>query len=156
MANTNPVSFLLNQSDQAKTTQVVDAPAFSLTKFLSAAAIIVTPIAALVVNQAKSVTLSAGNFVALTAAVLAFLAIASAADVLGRSYASAVETKAQVALAATAELITFEQPLDGHRICDGPDVAIRILATANTGEPMFLVNENDAISWLSIKKVTIP
>jgi hypothetical protein len=65
MANTNPVSFLLNQSPAAQDAQVVQAPAFSLTKVLASAAIIITPIATIIVDQVKTVKLSAGNYVAL-------------------------------------------------------------------------------------------
>ena len=71
MANTSPISFLLNQDSTQQ--QVVSAPAFSLTKVLAAAAVIITPIATLLVVQLKSVTLSGGNYAALAAALLGFL-----------------------------------------------------------------------------------
>src|SRR5262245_323659 len=85
--------FLLNKS--SKDEQVVDAPAFSLTKVLASAAVIITPIATLLVEQLKNVDLTSGNYVALATAVLGFLAIASAADVLGRSYASGAARHAE-------------------------------------------------------------
>jgi hypothetical protein len=154
MANLNPVSFLLNQGAEQK--QVVSAPAFSLTKVLAAAAVIVTPIATALVNQAKSVTLSAGNYVVLAAAVLAFLALASSADVLARSIATSATTRASAATASTAQMVAFATPLDGHRITDGADPAIKVLATAQIGEPVFLVKEGDAMTWLPTSKITVP
>jgi hypothetical protein len=167
MANLNPVSVLLNQSGEAKDAQVVQAPAFSLTKVLAAAAVIVTPIAAVLVDQLKTVNLTAGNYVALAASVLGFLAIASAADVLGRSYATgakekatamtaAAEKSAEAAQAALGQVVTFETPLAGHRIDPGPDVPIEVLATAYSGEPLVLAKEGEAIKWLRMAEVTIP
>src|SRR5215203_4720308 len=105
MADMNPVSFLLNQGSDAKENQVVEAPAFSLTKVLSSGAVILTPIAAAVVSSLDSVDFSASNYVALAVGLLGFLAITAAADVLARAVATSAEKNAQAAAAAIGQMV---------------------------------------------------
>jgi hypothetical protein len=167
MATTNPVSFLLNQSPAAQENAVVQAPAFSLTKVLASAAIIITPIATIIVDQLKSVKLTAGNYVALAIGVLGFLAIAAAADVLARSLATAAKENAEAAreaaaqsaqttLAGLGQVVPFTKPLAGHRIAQGDDPSITVLASAHVGEPHFLVKEGESLTWVPTAKVRIP
>jgi hypothetical protein len=164
MADRNPVSFLLNQGTEATQAEVVEAPAFSLTKVLASAAIVVTPIATALVAQLKDVTFTAGNFVALAIGVLGFLAITASADVLARALATSAEKTAQAAVAGLAQLITFEEPLDAMRIQSGEgraaeDAPVEVLASAYAGEPYFLTKKDATLTWepastINIKKRT--
>jgi hypothetical protein len=155
MADKNPISFLLNQSQTAIDSATVTAPAFSLTKVLASAAIIITPISAYLVDQLSKVTLSAGNYVALAAALLGFLAIASAADVLGRSYATAASNEA---LSGLGQVVMFNTPIPGTHLQPGPDIPVQVLASAHVdGGAMVLVSENGASHWFRLNdEVTIP
>lgn len=160
--NRNPVSFLLNQGIAAEEAEVVDAPAFSLTKVLASAAVVVTPIATALVAQLTKVTFTAETFVALAIGLLGFLAITASADVLARALATAAEKNAQAAVAGLAQLITFEEPLDATRIQRGEgraaeDPPVEVLASAYAGEPYFLIKENSSLKWepasgINIKK----
>jgi hypothetical protein len=150
MANLNPISFLLNQSDEAKEDEVVEAPAFSLTKVLSAGAIIIAPIAAIVVDNLKDQGLTSQHYVILAVGLLGFLAIATAADVLARSHATAARENAQAAAAAIAQFTPFQVLLKGHPLLGSkkkPNPEVDVLASAQAGEHYFLVKEGDSITW---------
>jgi hypothetical protein len=156
LATTALAKLLLNRGDEAESSQVVDAPAFSLTKVLASGAVVITPIAAAVVTTLKDGKISTQQYVLLGLGVLAFLAITASADVLARAIATAAEKKAEAATASTAGLLRFSPPLPGRRILDSatePDPAIEILAAVNAGKPFFLVKEGDEISWLPAAKV---
>jgi hypothetical protein len=158
--------FFLNTSDSAEKTQVVEAPAFSLTKVLAAAAVIITPLATLLVDQLSKVNLTGGNYAALVLGVLGFLAITASADVYSRAYATAAKDHATAATAAigtlaagTGHVVTFKKPLAAHRISDKKgvqDVVVEVLASAYVDGPRFLVKEDTSVSWLPASKVAIP
>ncbi len=157
MAELNPIGFLLNQSGDAKQAQVVDAPAFSLTKVLASAAIIVTPIATILVDQLSKLNLTAQQYVVLAVGLLGFLAVTASADVLGRSLATGAEKNGQAARAAAGEVVPFRKAIDGRRIDGREDPAVKIVASAFAGgKPQFLVREGDALNWVDADDVTIP
>jgi hypothetical protein len=104
---TDPISFLLNRDTTDNTPAAggdpVTSPAFSLTKVLSGAAMVVTPLAMLLVDKVTKLSFTSGQIVALTVAILGFLAIASAADVVARALAKAAGLQAAaVTTAATS------------------------------------------------------
>jgi len=111
MADLNPVSFLLNQGSEAEEKAVVEAPAFSLTKVLTAGSIVVAPIATYIVDKFKDQGLTAQHYVVLTIGLLGFLAITAAADVLARSLATAAEKNERAAAASIAQFTPFQTPL---------------------------------------------
>jgi hypothetical protein len=154
MATTNPITFLLNRSTDTDG-QVVGAPAFSLTKVLTTTALVVTPIVTLITTTATDVTLTSGNFVALCAAVLGFLAIASAADVLARSIATAAQSKAKAAAASVAQLVRFNPPLPASHILRAADKDVDVVGVVHTGEPLFLVLEEGSLKWLPTSEVAL-
>src|SRR4051812_47660970 len=95
-----PLQFLLNTGADADK-QVVEAPAFSLTKVLGAGAVIITPIATIIVDKVQKQTdFKAQHYVALALGLLGFLAITAAADVLARSIVTASKKNAEAADAA--------------------------------------------------------
>jgi len=152
MAETNPVKFLLNQSTEAEESAVVESNAFSLTKVLAAGAIIVGPIATGFLEHLKG--LETRHWVLLAVALLGFLAIIAAADVIARSIAAAAQTRADTHIASIAGMNPFKQPLSAHRIKPGEDAAINVLASASGG--YFLVKEDDSVKWLKESEVRIP
>lgn len=157
MANTNPVSFLLNQD--AEEEQVVEAPAFSLTKVLTTGFGIVAPISAGIGDWLKEGEgLTNANWVALSIAILGFLALITAADVLARSLATAAEKNAQAAVAAMSQFAPFKDPIGATRILDSddkPDPEVELLAVAQADGAHFLVKEGDSLKWLPASKIAI-
>lgn len=152
----SPLKFLLNQGSEGEAKDVVEAPAFSLTKVLSAGAVIIAPIAALIVDSLKDKDLKPSHYVALAIALLGFLAITAAADVLARALATAAERNAQASAARIGQFIQFQSPLDAHRVTSGEDRKVTVLAAATAGEPYFLVKEGDSINWRPASGITIP
>jgi len=161
--------------------QVVEAPAFSLTKVLTSGAMIITPVAALLTKWLGDATPSEWNYVALTLGLLGFLAIAGAADVIARAIATAAESKAKAktaaaeshakatesqakgaesqakaAAASVAQLVTFTTPLDGRHVLEGTDKAVKVFAVAQGVEPYYLVQEDSKINWLTGSEVSVP
>ncbi len=91
---TNPLQFLLNGEPKKKEEAVVEGPAFSLTKVLTVAAILLLPVVTYIVTYLENAKFTTGQVTALILGVLAFLAVASAADVLARGIATAAQLQA--------------------------------------------------------------
>ena len=116
----SPAEFFLNQGTNSEK-QVVEAPAFSLTKVLGAGAVIITPLATVLVEQLKNKdNFKAGDYVVLAIGLLGFLAITAAADVLSRGFVTAAKKEAEAAkhggvqaTASMAHLVPFETPIAG-------------------------------------------
>src|SRR5438067_564458 len=90
MADIKPIDFLLNRGNPDT---AVAAPAYSITKVLATGASLVTPLVVLLASKLGSLDFSSAEIVVLTVAVLGFLAIVAAADVISRSSATAnIET----------------------------------------------------------------
>lgn len=133
------IQFFQNTGDKAKGAQAVTAPAFSLTKVLSAAAIVVAPIATVVVDKIGKLNLTEWQYVSLALGVLLFLAIAASADVLARAYATGQKARQQ--LAPGGHLLPFKEPVDAHiggQAGEAP-VAVDVVALSEGEEPYFLV-----------------
>jgi hypothetical protein len=82
-----PLDFFLGEPG-GQNADPVSSDAFSLTKVLITATGILTPLTTALVDGFSKVNFTSGQFVALTLGVLAFAAIASAADVLARALAT--------------------------------------------------------------------
>jgi hypothetical protein len=151
---TNPVKFLLNQEtdpdELAK--QAVEAPAFSLTKVLSTAALIVAPVTAYLVDWLSDINLTEQHFVALAIGLLGFLAVAAAADVLARSVVTAAEAKAD----AGADFIRFEEPIPAReRINDqGDHRDVLVLGIRARPKPRYMVTNDAGTTWKHPSKIT--
>jgi hypothetical protein len=110
--SSNPIDWLLNRtSDGAQDSgQVVEAPAFSSTKVLTSAAVIITPLVTILLNtmQGDNFSFTPAECVTLTLGVLAFVAVLGSADVLARAWATAAALRAKAIegaeQAAAAEL----------------------------------------------------
>ncbi len=164
----NPLEFLSNRGENAKTNQVVEAPAFNLTKVLGAGAIIITPIATLLVEALKKHdNFKAQHYVALAIGLLGFLAITAAADMLARSIAVAAKQNAEAAqrgldtarvraVASMARLVPFDTPIAAHRVRAGADEPVKVLAAASADDPYLLVQgEDEKIAWVLADTITI-
>ena len=156
--------FLLNTGPNAEKKQVVDAPAFSLTKVLASGGVIITPIATVVVAAVeKQADFRPHHYVALAIGLLGFLAITAAADVLARATVTAAQKKTEAAQkeSATARvhvarLIPFEEPVGALRALDGPDERVEVLAAASADDPYLLVQGTDGkITWVPAKEVKV-
>jgi hypothetical protein len=141
--------FLLNQDPRPGE---VDTRAFSLTKVLSSAAIIVGPLATVVVDTLTKINFSAGQIVALAIGLLGFLAITASADVLGRSYAAAGRGHAPT---SSAGFVPFPHAVAGQLISPDADPSIKIYASAFGDRAYFLVSDQSGVfSWMPAASVT--
>jgi hypothetical protein len=159
--------FLLNKGPNAEK-QVVDAPAFSLTKVLAAGAVIITPIATVIVDAVQEhADFKAQHYVALAIGLLGFLALTAVADVLARALVTAAEKKTDAAqkesdtahmrlATSAARLVPFDKPVGALRALAGPDERVEVLAAASADDPYFLVQTKDGkITWVPAKEVKL-
>jgi hypothetical protein len=161
-----PVDFLLNRGPDAEK-QVVEAPAFSLTKVLGAGAVIITPIATLIADEIQNADFEPNHFVALALGLLGFLAITAAADVLARAIGSAAKNNLKAAqkgsqaaraqaAASAARLVPFDTPIAAHRVLAGADEPVKVLAAASADDPYFLVQGEDGkVGWVLTSDVKV-
>lgn len=157
-SNTNVLDFLLNREEQDK--QAVAAPAFSLTKVLAVAAPVVTVVAGFIADKWDQVALNlqAVHFTALTIAVLAFVAIGAAADVLARSIAVRGEATAQARSAKTG-IVRFAAPIPAYLLTDEDNEAahedVRIVAASDASPPQYLViHGDDELTWREADEIS--
>jgi hypothetical protein len=158
-----PLDFFLNQGEEAEQKQVVEAPAFSLTKVLASGAVIITPLATLLVDKLDKADFRPAHYVALALGLLGFLAIASAADVLARAIGTAAVKKAEAATAGQAQaaanaarLVPFDTPVTALWSLPGPDQQVKVLAAASAGDPYLLVQgDDDKLTWVLAKDVRV-
>jgi hypothetical protein len=165
MAATNLLTFLLNRD---KTDTAVSAPAYSITKVLATGASVVTPLVALLAAKVGSVAFSSAEVVVLTVAVLGFLAVVAAADVISRSaaaghaetahaeagHAEAGSRTQQPAVAAAADGLLFEfLPVrKGILHQDGPDPDVQVIA--GRGQRLLVAEQGKRLAWVPQEQVT--
>ena len=151
-----PVDFLLNKTtDEAELAkQAVEAPAFSLTKVLGTAALIVAPIAAYLVDRLSALNLNEQHFVALAIGLFGFLAVAAAADVVARSVVTAAEKNAEATVAGLCRFIPFDDPVPARTRSSG--TRVEVLAVTHGREPYCLVQNGASINWRPKSDITIP
>ena len=137
------IEFFLNTKEKAK--QDVEAPAFSITKVLTASAIVLAPIATLVVDATTKVNLSEGQFVTLALGLLAFLAVIASVDVIARAHVTAVKE------AHVGHVLPFDKVMPGHR----GKADVSVIAEIDAGD-RFLVMEDQKLSIVPRSKLTIP
>lgn len=137
----DPVSWLLNKGTKEK--DVVDAPAFSLTKVLTVGAPVVTIAVTLIARwvDEANFALAPVHFTVLVVAVLGLVAIAGAADVIARGLATA-------AARPPARVVHFANPIQALRFMDGPDDAVTVLAVSCEEPPRYLCMKPDgSMRW---------
>lgn len=154
------IDFLLNKDGDEASTDTVTSPAFSTTKVLTAASVIVAPLATFLakVIEGESFNLAPVHVVATILGLLAFVAILGAADVLARSYASAAQHEADAAVTRrdSDQLITFAKPLRATVNAPNSDPEVDVLAIAGGATLHYLVKQEDGtIAWTLGEKVRL-
>lgn len=154
----NPVDFLLNRSDKDKKTQVVEAPAFSLTKVLTVATPVITAVAALLARQVEDVKFSAGNITVMIIGVIGLVTIAGSADMIARSLA----TKAAPAPAETpaagepAQIVRLATPVKAIKARPGKDENVTAAALSVENPPRFLcLHADSSLTWEKEEDLTL-
>jgi hypothetical protein len=137
-----PLDFLLNTSTDGS--EPVGAPAFSLTKVLATAAVVLTPLTTVLVNFVSSADVTEWQIVVLIVAVLAFLAVTASADVLARARAAA-GTRTE-----WPQYSEFAPALPATLVKDGRDARVEVVAARQHGsEAQFLVHEaGQRLRWV--------
>ena len=126
------------------TPAVVEAPAFSLTKVMAVIAPVVTAVVAYVTTFLSDAEFSTGQVTVLIVALLGFLAITGAADVLAR----AVATSAEKSLGTRAPLVPFNVPLTATLDLAGRDEDVNVVAARDGQPPQFLCTRADgSLTW---------
>ncbi len=138
--------------------QVVKAPAFSLTKVMAVVAPVVTALSTAALSWLKSVDFKGPQITVMVVALVAFLAITASADVLARGLATAATTYSaalEKVAGARTRLTVFSTPLTATLVLKGLDEAIQVIAVSDEDPPAFLCRRADeTIEWRPSKKVT--
>lgn len=146
----NFASLILNRGTEEQ--QVVTAPAFSLTKLLQTAALVLTPLVSLLVKYLADVKFSTWQVTVLISAVLAFLAFTASADVLARALATSADKLAQAVKDRSSEIVPLDPPRNARRAMPGPDKQVQIVAVrAGTGH--FLALQESSLLWVPQSEV---
>ncbi|MFC7487237.1 hypothetical protein ACOCJ7_00130 [Knoellia sp. CPCC 206453] len=139
----------LNEGQEDNT--VVTAPAFSITKVMAVVAPLVTALVAWATSQLKSVNFTSGNVTALIAALVGFLALTGAADVIARGLA----TSAEKAATGRGRWVQFNKPLAGRLELAGADESVSVVAASDAKPPEFLcLREDKTLTWEPGSKIS--
>lgn len=165
-----PIKFLLNESEKTKNQHVVDAPAFSLTKVMAVVAPLLTALVTVATNWIKKNDFTAGQITIIIVALIAFLAVTGAADVLARGIAASAKMTSDAAT-RTAELTSestkaaaamrlrltpFESAIKGQLHQEGRDKDVTVVAVSDGTPAEFLCHDDDgALTWNPVDKVTL-
>ncbi len=153
----------LNNGEQQKAAQVIEAPAFSLTKVMAVVAPLVTVLVTFVTAKLQDAAFTYGQITVMIVALLGFLAITSAADVLARGIATAAVKKAdgltaaaQTSAAARLRMAQFGTPMPGRlSLPSGGHQDVSVLAVSDANPPEFLcLGEDQTLSWNVATNVT--
>jgi hypothetical protein len=160
------LKFFLNKETQ----DGVAAPAFSITKVMAAVAPLVTALVAVLTSALGEVDFTATQVTVLLVALVGFLAITGAADVLARGWVTSAEKAAasaekvadkeaasalevaQVPGARSVTWVRFASPLVGRLGPDGTDEHVKIVA-ASDAEFLCLHDADAQLSWEPANKV---
>ncbi len=114
----------------------VTAPAYSLTKIMTVVVPVLTAVSGLAIDRMKKDTFSDGQVTALIIAVIGFLTIVIAADLLARGIATGRQPVA-----------IFPNPIGARLAQDGPDASVDVIACSSGDETRFLCRASDAQTW---------
>ena len=160
---TGVVDFFKNTAtkdgDGKSVDMAVSSPAFSITKVLTAASVIVAPLATLVTKVfAKDFHPGPTHVVALTIGLLAFIGVLASADVLARSIAASAQARGD-AMAKSRDsenIIAFDKPLRATLVDAKTDPIVHVLAATGGAQAHFLIKKQDgSLTWALAEKVRI-
>lgn len=129
------------------------APAFSLTKVMATVAPLVTTLVALLSAALPAVDFSSTQITTLLVALLGFLAVTGAADVLARAVAASARHTSTSA--ARERLLRFPVPLTARLTADGTGPAVSVIAAA-AGPEYLCVREDGTLTWEPAGTVRFP
>lgn len=152
--NLNPLNLLLNSD--TKDSAVVQAPAFSLTKVMALVAPLVTGLATWLTTAVleEGTSFTTGQITTLLVALIAFLAVTGAADVLARGIATSAQTTASGRL----RMITFKSPIPGEVDLNGDGkthMDVTVVAASDADPPELLCLHEGETSWQPVGKVRL-
>ncbi len=130
--------------------ELVEAPAFSLTKVMAAIAPLVTAVVTLLAATLAEVEFTSAEITTLLVVLIAFLAVTGAADVLARAVAASARHAATSA--ARERLIRFPTPLSASIAAGGADPPVSVIAAA-AGPEYLCVREDGTATWESADNV---
>ena len=141
--------FFLNRGIEG---EPVQAPAFSLTKVMATVASLVTTLVAVLTAALPTADFSNAQITTLLVALLGFLAVTGAADVLARAVAASARHASTSA--ARERLLRFPTPLAARLTADGAGPAVSVIAAA--GPEYLCVREDGTLSWEPAGTVRFP
>jgi hypothetical protein len=150
--NLNPITLLLNSGQEESA--VVQAPAFSLTKVMAVVAPLVTALATWLATEFKDTSFTTGQITTLLVALIAFLALTGAADVLARGIATSAQTQAS----ARMRMMTFKSPIPGEVDVNGDGkthMDVTVVAASDANPPELLCLHGEETSWQPVTKVRL-
>jgi hypothetical protein len=155
-----PINFLLNKSSNTKDRGgVVDAPAFSLTKVMAVLAPVITGLATVVINWIKKKDFTPDQLMVIIVALVAFLAITGAADVIARGIAASAKlTSDSTTAAAQARLrmTPLGTTVKAQLHQDGRDKDVTVVAISDGRPAEFLCYDADgALTWNPVDELTL-
>lgn len=135
-----PIRLLTNRNEDV----LVKTPAYSLTKMLQSGALVVTAVVGVLTARLPEVEFSSWQIVALTSALLGFLAVTASADVLSRGYAAAAQSRGRAADAAVDDgktAVSFSPSIRSELVAaSGETAPVKVLA-ARGSPPQFLIDD---------------
>lgn len=157
--------FFLNKTTEAggnKTAaeSAVTSPAFSLTKVLTAGAVVVAPLGTFLVKaiEGKDFKFAPVHIVVLIVGLLGFVAVLASADVLARAIATGSQSQAEASakLRDTENLIPFPTPIRATLKDADVDPEVRVLAaTGGSCAHLLIKKKDDSITWTLAENVRI-
>ena len=146
--------FFMNSSPDTKQGQVVEAPAFSLTKVMAVAAPVITAVVTVALAGLRDIEFRSGQVVTLIVALIAFLALTGSSDVLARAIATAAE-KRSAHLAKRGPkpgTAVLHKPLPAKLILTGQDEDVQVLAASTSDPATYLcLRADNTAEWLESK-----
>lgn len=150
--NLSPASLLLNSGKDDSA--VVQAQAFSLTKVMAVLAPLVTGLATWLAGVFKETPFTTGQITTLLVALIAFLAVTGAADVLARGIATSAQTTAR----GRMRMMTFKSPIPGEVDVNGDGkthMDVTVVAASDADPPELLCLHEGETSWQPVSKVRL-
>jgi hypothetical protein len=137
-------SFFANKGAEAEEGAVIEAPAFSITKVMAAVAPLLTAGTTWAVSTLGDTKFNSGQISAIIIALIGFLAVTGAADVLARAVATAAEKRSTV-----GRMVPLEKPIEATIDRAGRDEIVSIYAVSD----FLVLRDGDKFTIESAKSV---
>jgi hypothetical protein len=157
-------NFFLNKTTEGGTTMpasaTVSSPAFSITKVLTAGAVVIAPLGTVLVKiiQGKDFKPTPDQVVTLIIGLLGFVALLASADVLARAIGAGADSRAtaMAQLRDSENLIPFATPMRATLKDAATDPEVRVFAATGGSCAHFLIKKpDDSITWVLADNVRV-